>query len=82
MKTIEQVLYDLVLPIVENTESLNVQVLPSLDDNEIILNVFAESSDIARLIGRQGSMAQAIRQTMMIGSRVLDKRISINFESY
>jgi uncharacterized protein len=82
MKAIEQVLYDLVLPIVENTESLSVQVLPSLDDNEIILNVFAESSDIARLIGRQGSMAQAIRQTMMIGSRVLDKRISINFESY
>jgi uncharacterized protein len=82
MKAIEQVLYDLVLPIVENTESLSVQVLPSLDDNEIILNIFAESSDIARLIGRQGSMAQAIRQTMMIGSRVLDKRISINFESY
>ena len=82
MKPVEQVLYDLILPIVENTESLSVQLLPSLDDNEIILNVFAENTDIARLIGRQGSMAQAIRQTMMIGSRVLDKRISINFESY
>ena len=82
MKLIEQVLYDLIVPIVENTHSLNVQQLPSLDDNEIILNVFADNTDIARLIGRQGSMAQAIRQTMMIGSRVLDKRISINFESY
>ena len=82
MKLIEQVLYDLIVPIVENTDSLNVQQLPSLDENEIILNVYADNTDIARLIGRQGSMAQAIRQTMMIGSRVLDKRISINFESY
>ena len=52
------------------------------DENEIILNVYADNADIARLIGRKGVMAQAIRQTMTIGSRVLDKKISINFESY
>ncbi|NMB18059.1 MAG: KH domain-containing protein [Erysipelothrix sp.] len=82
MKQIEEVLYDLVLPMVENKEGLNVQRLESLNEDEIILNVFADNADIARLIGRQGVMAQAIRQTMMIGSRVLDKKISINFESY
>lgn len=82
MKAIEEVLYDLILPIVENKESLSVQQLPSLDDNEIILNVYADNTDTARLIGRQGTMAQAIRQSMMIGSRVLNKKISINFESY
>jgi len=82
MKKIETVLYDLVVPMVENKESLNVQRLESLDENEIILNVYADNADIARLIGRQGVMAQAIRQTMTIGSRVLDRKISINFESY
>lgn len=82
MKQIEEVLYDLVLPMVENKEGLNVQRLESLNEDEIILNVFADNADVARLIGRQGVMAQAIRQTMMIGSRVLDKKISINFESY
>ncbi|CAM3585714.1 KH domain-containing protein [Erysipelothrix urinaevulpis] len=82
MKTIEDVLYDLVLPLVEDEKSLSVQRLASLDENEIILTIYAESADIARLIGRQGFMAQAIRQTMSIGSRVLDKRLNIKFESY
>lgn len=82
MKNIEDVLYDLVVPMVENKDSLKVQQLESLNENEILLNVYADNADIARLIGRQGSMAQAIRQTMMIGSRVLNKKISINFESY
>ncbi len=82
MKNIEEVLYDLVEPMVENKDSLKVQQLDSLNEDEILLNVYAENADIARLIGRQGSMAQAIRQTMMIGSRVYNKKISINFESY
>ncbi|AMC93261.1 RNA-binding protein [Erysipelothrix larvae] len=82
MRPIEDILYDLVLPMVEKKDQLNVQRLPSLDDKEVILTVYAESSDVARLIGRQGSMAHAIRQTMTIGSRVMDQRISINFESY
>lgn len=82
MKNVEDVLYDLVVPMVENKDSLKVQQLESLNDNEILLNVYADNADIARLIGRQGSMAQAIRQTMMIGSRVFNKKISINFESY
>ncbi|NLW15951.1 MAG: KH domain-containing protein [Erysipelothrix sp.] len=82
MKDIENILYDLVLPMVENQASLKVQQLESLNEKEIILNVYADNSDIARLIGRQGTMAQAIRQVMMVGSRVLNKKISINFESY
>ncbi len=82
MKAIEDVLYDLVLPIVEDEKSLSVQRLASLDEDEIILTIYAESADIARLIGRQGFMAQAIRQTMSIGSRVMDKRLNIKFESY
>ncbi len=82
MKNVEDVLYDLVVPMVENKDSLKVQQLESLNENEILLNVYADNADIARLIGRQGSMAQAIRQTMMIGSRVFNKKISINFESY
>ena len=62
MKQIEEVLYDLVLPMVENKEGLNVQRLESLNEDEIILNVLRDNADIARLIGRQGVMAQAIRQ--------------------
>lgn len=82
MRPVEDILYDLVVPLVENKKSLSVKQLPSLDDKEMVLAIYAENSDVARLIGRQGVMAHAIRQTMAIGSRVLDRRISIKFESY
>ena len=82
MNTLEQVCYDLVSPMVEDLESLSVKTLPTLDEKEIILMVYAKSEDIARLIGRQGSMASAIRHTMSVLSRSENKRISIKFESY
>jgi predicted RNA-binding protein YlqC (UPF0109 family) len=37
---------------------------------------------VARLIGKQGSMASAIRNMMSVASRLENKRISIKFESY
>ena len=78
MNTLEQVLYDLVSPMVEDTASLSVKTLSSLDESEIVLMVYAKSEDIARLIGRQGS----IRHMMSIPSRIEDKKIAIKFESY
>lgn len=82
MISVQQVLHDLVSPLVENKQSLRVEQLESLDENEILCVIYASNDDIARLIGRQGVMAQAIRSTMALGSRVLDKHISIKFESY
>lgn len=82
MKPIEDILYDLVLPLVEDDKSLSVKRLEGLNEKEMILAVYAPSGDIARLIGRQGSMAHAIRQVMSIGSRVLAQRVIVKFESY
>ncbi|MEG0823652.1 MAG: KH domain-containing protein [Erysipelotrichaceae bacterium] len=78
----EKVIKDLVSPIVEDENSLSVKLMPSLDENEILLYVYANSDDVARLIGRRGSMASAIRQMMSIASRKEDKKITIKFESY
>ena len=46
------------------------------------LRVYAKSEDIARLIGRQGSMASALRQLMNVPARIENRRISVKFESY
>ena len=59
-----------------------VKELPSLNENETILVIYADSNDIGRLIGKKGSMANAIRQTMGIATRVLDRKITVKFESY
>ena len=52
------------------------------NDNEILLYVYANSEDVARLIGRKGIMASSIRQMMSIAARDVHKRISVKFEAY
>ena len=78
---VTEVLYDLVLPLVSHKEALKVQELESLDDNEVILVVYALTDDIGRLIGKKGAMATSLRQVMQIASRLIDKKITIKFET-
>ena len=78
----EKVLLDLVTPMVEDKTNVSVKMMPTLEDNEILLYVYANSDDVARLIGRRGMMASFIRQMMSVASRKEDKRVTIKFESY
>lgn len=78
----EKVLLDLVKPMVEDKKNVSVKRMPTLEDDEILLYVYANSDDVARLIGRRGAMASSIRQMMSVASRKEDKRVTIKFESY
>ena len=80
MAELDKVLYDLVKPMVEDKDKLEVRIMPGLNDKEILLHVYASNDDIARLIGKKGSMASALRQVMSVASRSEEKRISIKFE--
>ena len=82
MEDLTKVLYNLVEPMVDDPTSVSIKELPSLDDQEVLLYVYAKSDDIARLIGRQGSMASALRKMMSVASYINDRRITIKFESY
>ncbi len=77
---LDQVLYDLVRPMVDEPESLEVRQLNDSSEREIVLCVYAKDDDIARLIGRRGMMASALRQVMAVASHAEGKRISIKFE--
>ncbi len=80
MAELDQVLKDLVAPMVNDRESLDIRVTSGLKDRDVVLHVYAKSDDIARLIGRKGMMASALRQVMSIASHSEDKRVSIKFE--
>ena len=82
MIELENVLLQLVKPIVDAKDSVSVKTMPSLNEKEVLLYVYAKSDDVGRLIGKQGQMASALRQMMAIASRVEDKKITIKFESY
>ena len=80
MAELDKVLLNLVKPMVEDKESLDVRLMPSLDDKEVLLHVNAKNDDIARLIGRKGSMASALRQVMSVASHSNNKKVTIKFE--
>lgn len=82
MNELEQTLYDLCLPLVENPSTLSVKQMASLNERQILLYVYGDNNDIARLIGKKGSVATALRQMMMIAARNLDEKIQIKFESF
>lgn len=81
MIDLEEVLLNIVKPICGNSDEVMVKQMESLNDNEILLYVYAPSNDIARLIGKQGMMANSIRQMLQVASRIENKRISIKFEA-
>lgn len=75
-------MYDLCLPLTDDHANLSVKQMSSADENEILLYVYASSDDVARLIGRKGVMATALRQMMSIAARNEKKRVSVKFEAY
>ena len=80
MAELDKVLLDLCKPMVEYKDNLDVRVMPSLNEREVVLHVYADNDDIARLIGRKGSMASALRQVMSVASHAEDKKVTIKFE--
>ena len=81
MIDLEKVLLNLVRPLCTDPDAVMVKQMESINDNEILLYVYAPSEDIARLIGKKGTMANSIRQMLQVASKIENKRISIKFEA-
>ena len=80
MIDLEKVLLNIVKPLCSDNDSVMVKQMESLDDNELLLYVYAPREDIARLIGKKGTMANSIRQMLQVASKIEKKHISIRFE--
>ena len=81
MIDLEKVLLNSVKPICSDPNAVMVKQMESINENEMLLYVYAPSDDIGRLIGKQGSMANSIRQMLQAASKIENKRISIKFEA-
>lgn len=79
---IEKLIHDIIDPLVENPSAIMIRQMPSGNDDEMLLLVVGESADVARLIGRGGSVADAIRKVVSVMGKINDKRIRIKFESF
>ena len=75
-------LQDIASELVSDKNKLEVRQMPSLEEDTIVLYVYASHEDIAKLIGRKGMMPNSIRQLMSVCGRLNDKKLDIKFESY
>jgi predicted RNA-binding protein YlqC (UPF0109 family) len=84
MRDYEALLHPLIDPLVEKPESIMIRELPGGDDKDVTVLIVAEDDDTARLIGKRGVVANALREAISIAGKAdnTNQRIHLKFESF
>jgi predicted RNA-binding protein YlqC (UPF0109 family) len=73
----------IVKELVTDAENVAVKEFPSEEENTITIQILASEDEIGRIIGKQGSIAKALRTIVQASSYINDnKRVNINIDSY
>ena len=78
----EKIIHAFVDSFVENPDSMIIRQMPSDSEKDVVLLIVSDASDTARLIGRKGSVADALREVMSIAGKLESKRINLKFEAF
>lgn len=78
----EAIIHAFVDDLVNDKSHLMIKTLPGENENEITYMVMTTNDDIARLIGKKGSVATALREAISIASKLEGKRVHIKFDSF
>lgn len=69
-------------PIIVKPEAVLIREQPNENEKDVTLLIIAESDDTARLIGKKGVVANAIRDIMSVAGKLEKKHIHLKFESF
>ena len=77
-------LHPIIDPLVERPDAIMIRELPGGNDRDVTVLVVAEDADTARLIGKHGAVANALREVIGIATKADDTntRIHLKFESF
>ncbi len=78
----EKAIHAIIDPIVEEPDLIFIKTNESEDGKDLSIIIATEKNDIARLIGRHGTIANAIREVISVAGKVDNKRVHIKFESF
>jgi uncharacterized protein len=80
----EKVIHGLIDPLVEKPDSIMIRELPGGDEKDVTILIVAEDDDTARLIGKKGIVANALREAIGIAGKADNSnlRIHLKFESF
>lgn len=78
----EKIIHTIIDPLVEHKDLIMIREIKNENERDITLIIVAEKEDTSRLIGRRGSVANAIREVISIKGKSENKRIHVHFESF
>lgn len=78
----EKIIHALVDSFIDNPESLMVREMPNESEKDVLILVVANQTDTAKLIGRKGVVADALREVVSIAGKLENKRVHLKFESF
>ena len=76
----EQIILDIVSPLVNNKDRLRVILLDQENLHDSTYMIYCDESDVARLIGKKGVVAEAIREVVNVSAKLNSKRIRVKIE--
>ena len=79
---IVKLIKDIIEPLVDNKNAIVIKQLPNDNEKEELYLVVADSTDIAKLIGKGGNVANSIREIVHIAGKLNDRLIRVKFESF
>lgn len=76
----EQIILDIITPLVTNPNQL--KVIPMDQENlyETTYIIYCDEKDVGRLIGKKGIVAEAIREVVNASAKLNSKKIRLKFE--
>ena len=78
----EELVREIIEPMISNKAALMIKTVPSVENEATEIIVITDKADTARLIGKGGSVANAIRKVVSIKSRLDNVHFKVKFESY
>jgi predicted RNA-binding protein YlqC (UPF0109 family) len=76
----EQIILDIVSPLVHNKDRLRVILHDQENLHDSTYMIYCDESDVARLIGKKGVVAEAIREVVNVSAKLNSKRIRVKIE--
>ncbi len=78
----EELVRAIVEPIVVNKEALMIKIVATEEDDISDIIIISNKDDTARLIGKGGAIASAIRKVISVKSKLDNTHFRVKFESY
>ena len=78
----ESLIHALIDPIVAEPNSVLIRATESENGKDVVILIASEKEDTARLIGRKGTIANALREVVSVAGKSDNKHIHLKFESF